>query len=179
MSCQDYQELMMKRFDRMGSEEESSMLQAHLISCQVCRVQFEKMEQSIRLYETKVSVKVPKNFEANVMLKVEAYAQSKRKMEAKLGKIFGFIFWVMITLPFAIIMSQVSTLNIPELFMLLLFRMDLLSNAFLAVLGTVKLTSIFLPIKYIMYIGPVFFGFLVGISFIVGQMLLKSKRSKI
>jgi hypothetical protein len=82
MNCLQYEEKIMKHFDRQPNDESAELMQ-HIEKCSSCREQFNQFKEIIGSLEQTKEINPPEDFEKAVMSKVHAYISSKTEKSEK------------------------------------------------------------------------------------------------
>lgn len=83
MNCQQWDETMMRYFDRLSNDIETAALKQHIKQCARCAEQFNQLNDILGSLEQAEEINLPKEFEKDVMSKINAYAFCRHEESRK------------------------------------------------------------------------------------------------
>ncbi|MBI4651493.1 zf-HC2 domain-containing protein [Candidatus Desantisbacteria bacterium] len=177
MNCQQYEELMMKHFDRIASDNEITVLKKHLEKCSQCRYQFEQLESIIGSLEKDFEPEIPAEFEANVMIKIDRYENTKNSSQIKTNSILAVMMGLILFIPPAFIIIDFENISIYEILMGFFPSLSFFSDILLVVLSVIKLMGGYISgnnelSSMMQYVGPaiIFITVFISISMFIHKV---------
>jgi len=93
ISCDEYQKKMVAVLDNEGSEEDESLLSAHLAECPECRAFYEEMVSNRQLFSIAAATKATVTIGQDFLRTVEADALRSKKLSGKKPIRSRALFW--------------------------------------------------------------------------------------
>lgn len=87
MNCTEFEKLSMNYFDGEANEEQIAALKEHMVNCDCCRESFDSMNRIIELMEEPEDFNIDDNFTQEIMSKIEAYEENRKKTAELLKKL--------------------------------------------------------------------------------------------
>ena len=138
LSCQQWDETMMRYFDHLSNDLEAAALEEHIHQCNRCEEQFNNLSEILGSLEQAEEVDPPEEFESNVMSMINAYAFRKREETRKCQMVLIIGILIILSIPLVIFGMMVSNLNSFRIIVDIGNRINNLSNLW-------TITSVLIP----------------------------------
>lgn len=111
MKHRQWDETMMRYFDRQLSDLETATLKQHMKHCARCQEQFSRLDYILGLLEHAEEIDPPEGFEQDVMLRINDYVALRQEQSRKSQMILAIMIMFVFSVPLIVLEMMASGLS--------------------------------------------------------------------